>query len=195
MTIQLTLKLIASSVLLMGAGGAFGQHNHQPSHNAATYAGQQTREIKALSPAQTADLLDGKGMELAKAAELNSYPGPMHVLELAEQLELSPGQKQASQALMQQHKAEARDLGARLVAAERALDQAFASRQIDTARLSAHTESIGRLQALLRKSHLETHLQQTALLTPQQISRYAHLRGYSAATDAAAPVTPSTHRH
>lgn len=195
MTNRITLKLIAISALLMGAGGTFGQHVHAPTHNASPYAGQQTREIKALSPAQTADLLAGKGMELAKAAELNGYPGPMHTLELAAQLELSTEQKQASETLMKRHKAEARDLGAKLVEAERALDQAFSSRQIDAARLAAHTERIGQLQALLRKSHLETHLQQTALLKPEQISRYAQLRGYGGSAATAAPTAAPIHKH
>lgn len=195
MTTRFTLKLIAVSALLMGASGTFGQHVHAPSHSASPYAGQQTREIKALSSVQTADLLAGKGMELAKAAELNGYPGPMHTLELAAQLELSTEQKQASETLMNRHKAEARDLGAQLVQAERALDQAFASRQIDATRLAAHTESIGRLQALLRKSHLDTHLQQTALLTPTQISRYAQLRGYAGPAAGEAPAAASTHKH
>jgi Spy/CpxP family protein refolding chaperone len=194
MTTRFTLKLIAVSALLMGAGGTFGQHVHAPTHSASPYAGQQTREIKALSSVQTADLLAGKGMELAKAAELNGYPGPMHTLELAEQLELSTEQKQASETLMNRHKAEARDLGAQLVQAERALDQAFASRQIDATRLAAHTESIGRLQALLRKSHLDTHLQQTVLLTPTQITRYAQLRGYAGPATGTAPTAP-THKH
>lgn len=195
MTTRFNLKLIAVSALLMGAGGTFGQHVHAPSHSASPYAGQQTREIKALSPIQTADLLAGKGMELAKAAELNGYPGPMHTLELAAQLELSTDQKQASETLMNRHKAEARDLGEQLVQAERALDQAFASRQIDATRLAAHTENIGRLQALLRKSHLDTHLQQTALLTPAQISRYAQLRGYTSPVSTAAPAAAPTHKH
>lgn len=195
MTTQSTLKLIAAGTLLVGAGGTFGQHVHTPAQHASPYAGQQTREIKALSPAQTSDLLAGKGMELAKAAELNGYPGPMHTLELATQLDLSAGQKQASEALMNRHRAEARKLGAQLVQAERALDQAFASRQIDATRLAAQTESIGRLQALLRKAHLETHLQQTALLNPAQISRYAHLRGYAGSADTAAPAAAPSHKH
>ncbi|MBA3592217.1 MAG: periplasmic heavy metal sensor [Pseudomonadota bacterium] len=195
MTIRFTPKLIAACALLAGAGGTFGQHSHPPSHNASPYAGQQAREIKSLSPEQTADLLAGKGMELAKAAELNGYPGPMHTLELATQLELSTEQKQASQALMTRHKAEARDLGPQLVEAERALDRAFSSRQIDAARLATHTERLGQLQARLRMSHLETHLQQTALLTPTQISRYAQLRGYTSSVGTPAPVAAPTHKH
>ena len=57
------------------------------------YAGMQTRSIKALSDQQIADLRAGRGMGLALAAELNGYPGPSHVLELADKLDLSPDQR------------------------------------------------------------------------------------------------------
>src|SRR5580658_1033453 len=54
------------------------------------YAGQQMRDIKALSSDDVADLLAGRGMGLAKPAELNHYPGPAHLLEMKDQLGLSP---------------------------------------------------------------------------------------------------------
>jgi hypothetical protein len=60
------------------------------------YAGQEGRPIKALSETEMRDLAEGRGMGLAKAAELNSYPGPLHVLELADRLELSEAQRAAS---------------------------------------------------------------------------------------------------
>jgi hypothetical protein len=44
------------------------------------YTGQEQRAIKALSDEEIRDLLEARGMGLAKAAELNSYPGPLHVL-------------------------------------------------------------------------------------------------------------------
>src|SRR4051794_16460011 len=43
---------------------------------ASPYAGQQARSIKALSEDDVASLRNGDGMSMAKAAELNSYPGP-----------------------------------------------------------------------------------------------------------------------
>ncbi|HYV03741.1 MAG TPA: hypothetical protein VFB82_04100, partial [Blastocatellia bacterium] len=62
--------------------------------NAQTpYAGMQTRTIKSLSEQQVADLGAGRGMGLALAAELNGYPGPSHVLELADKLDLSVDQR------------------------------------------------------------------------------------------------------
>jgi hypothetical protein len=54
------------------------------------YAGLQNRSIKSLSDQQIADLNAGRGMGLALAAELNGYPGPMHAIELASDLHLSP---------------------------------------------------------------------------------------------------------
>jgi len=84
--------------------------------NAETpYAGMQTRSIKALSEQQVNDLGAGRGMGLALAAELNGYPGPSHVLELADKLELSADQRTKVQRLFDSMKAEAIPLGSRLI--------------------------------------------------------------------------------
>ncbi|MDO8283712.1 MAG: periplasmic heavy metal sensor [Rhodoferax sp.] len=184
MQTKFTLKLIAACAILTGATGLFAQHTPSP------YAGQQTRSIKALSATQEQDLLQGKGMELAKAAELNGYAGPAHVLELAAALQLDDAQRHATQTLMARHKDKARALGAQLVEAERALDGAFASQAIDAARITDLTQAIGTLQAALRAEHLQTHLEQTALLNPQQIAGYQKLRGYDHAQ-----ATTGTHVH
>ena len=191
MQTQNTLKLIAACITLTGATGLFaqhapGQHGHGASAAPAPspYAGQQTRSIKALSATQEQDLLQGKGMELAKPAELNGYPGPAHVLELAVALQLDGAQHRATETLMSSHKDKARALGAQLVAEERALDAAFASKTIDAARITQLTQDIGTLQAALRAEHLQTHLEQTALLNPQQIASYQKLRGYDSTTKA-----------
>jgi hypothetical protein len=56
------------------------------------YAGQQGRPIKALPDEDIAALRKGEGMGLAKAAELNGYPGPAHVLTLAARLGLTESQ-------------------------------------------------------------------------------------------------------
>ncbi len=184
MNTHTVLKSIVLVALASVITGTMAQHVHgSGSVPASPYAGQQVREIKALSATQTGDLLAGKGMEQARAAELNGYPGPMHTLELAQQLGLTAEQKNATEQLMLNHRAEARSLGAQVVQAERELDQAFAARQLDDAQLAARTRHIGQLQAALRNSHLQTHLQQTRLLTTHQIQRYAQLRGYAGPVD------------
>jgi Spy/CpxP family protein refolding chaperone len=182
-------KLSTACVLLFIVSAAFAQQSGPPqlAHNAPTetiiktspYMGEQTREIKSLSTNDINALKMGAGMGYAKAAELNGYPGPMHVLELATSLKLSQGQRVASENLLTQHKAKARAMGTQLIDAEQALDIAFASNQIDTSRIAVLTARIGTLQAELRAEHLQTHLLQTALLEPQQIASYQRLRGYA----------------
>lgn len=56
------------------------------------YAGEELRSIKSMSPQKIESLLSGRGMGFAKLAELNHYPGPKHVLELADDLDLTPSQ-------------------------------------------------------------------------------------------------------
>ncbi len=169
-------RFIRHHALALAAALATLAHATTPS----PYAGQQTREIKALSSAEQADLLAGKGMGLAKAAELNGYPGPAHVLELAADLGLSAEQRQRTQAVWQTMDARARTLGQQVVDAERELDALFASKQVTRERLATQLDRSGALQAELRAAHLEAHLEQARILTPEQTRRYAALRGYSA---------------
>lgn len=206
-----TIKLIAALAVFAWATASFAQqsghghgHGHAQGHtlrgaaetSASSYAGEQARAIKSLSEADINGLLSGAGAGYAKAAELNGYPGPAHVLALAPQLGLRADQQTATQRLMDAHKAAARQLGEQLVSAERALDAAFAVRQIDAQRLQALTQRIGSLQSSLRAEHLQTHLAQTALLEPRQVARYAQLRGYTTALPLPSPpnfITPTTH--
>lgn len=136
------------------------------------YAGQQSREIKALSPKEIDDLVQGRGMGLAKPAELNHYPGPLHALELAGDLQLSTEQRNSLEASKARMSAQAKALGAEILDLERNLDAAFAQRTIDQLRLSELTAQIGAKQGMLRAVHLEAHIETASLLTPEQISRY-----------------------
>jgi len=143
-----------------------------------SYAGEQSRDIKALSEDEVKGYLAGAGMGFAKAAELNGHPGPMHALEHAEALALTAAQRSAIEALMKRHKEEARALGAEVVRAERELDRLFAERRASPALIDAKLADVAAAQARVRGSHLKTHLETTVLLTPEQIARYATLRGY-----------------
>ena len=142
------------------------------------YAGMQTRPIKALSEQQMADLGAGRGMGLALAAELNGYPGPSHVLELADRLELSADQRASIQRLFDSMKAEALPLGSKLIEQEADLDQQFASRTVTPESLKASTAAVAVTQGELRETHLRYHLSTAAVLGPGQMQRYAELRGY-----------------
>jgi Spy/CpxP family protein refolding chaperone len=156
----------------------------------APYTGQQTRAIKALSDDDIAALLKGEGMGFAKAAELNGYPGPAHVLTLAQQLKLTEAQRQEVQAIFDRMSAAAKPLGAELVDRERVLDQLFAKGEITPDRLAIETAAIAELQGRLRSVHLAAHLETRALLNPEQITLYQHLRGYGDPAGA-----PMQHHH
>lgn len=164
------------AVLLILIGGSAVAQQHQHSHS--PYSGSQTRDIKALSEQQLADLRAGRGMGLALTAELNGYPGPLHVLELADQLQLTAEQKERIQRLYEAMKKEAVAVGERLVADERALDQHFAQGKITSATLISLTARIGETQGKLRAVHLKYHLTTGEILTRDQKQRYSELRGY-----------------
>src|SRR3954463_5989913 len=142
------------------------------------YAGLQTRSIKALSDQQIADLRAGRGMGLALAAELNGYPGPSHLLELADKLGLSDAQRTSARNMFEAMKAETIPIGERLIAQETALDRHFADHTITAEKLSATTAEIGATQAELRAAHLKYHLSTVTMLERSQIQQYSVLRGY-----------------
>jgi Spy/CpxP family protein refolding chaperone len=149
------------------------------------YAGQQSRSIKALSDEDIAALQNGDGMGVAKAAELNGYPGPKHVLDLAQQLKLTDAQRAQVQAIFDRMSGVAKPLGAELVERERQLNKLFQKGEITPDRLAGETTAIGELQGRLRSVHLAAHLETRALLDSGQIALYQQLRGYG---DAAAPM-------
>ncbi len=159
----------------------------------SAYTGEEARDIKALSAQEVQDLVAGKGMGLARAAELNGYPGPAHVLELAGELSLSTQQSELTQALFAHMQTKAAALGKDLVAAERELDAMFATRRITAEGLVTQLDKIGKLQALVRRAHLEAHLVQAQILEPAQLAQYVKLRGYASADSIG--LQPSAHKH
>ncbi|BCB17177.1 hypothetical protein [Bosea sp. ANAM02] len=170
--IKMTAVSLLSLTMWGSAGPTLAQHPTNP------YAAQETREIKALSQKEVDDLAQGRGVGLAKPAELNRYPGPLHVLELAPELQLAAGQRNAVEASKARMSARAKALGAEIIDLERELDAAFAERKIDQVRLNQLTAQIGAKQAMLRAVHLVAHIETAQLLTPEQIARYNRLRGY-----------------
>lgn len=138
------------------------------------------RSLKSLSTQQVDDLLAGRGMGLALAAELNGYPGPKHVLELSDELDLSPEQETAMRSVFDSMHDQAVGLGQEIVELEQRLDRAFVDRSIEPVTLSDLTERLGLLQGRLRGVHLAAHLETVEVLTDEQRQRYISARGYDA---------------
>jgi Spy/CpxP family protein refolding chaperone len=147
-------------------------------HTASPYAGREKTGIAALTAQQIEELRSGAGMGFALAAELNHFPGPRHVLELADSLGLTREQRAAVEDIRQRMTARAVELGGQILEAEQALDQRFAHAHIDAAVLEEMTARIAALYGRLRATHLAAHIDTRARLTPAQISAYDRLRGY-----------------
>ena len=185
----LAAALVASPLAAQPVGphhqhGAASPPGHAPRAAASAepsrpYAELARHRVKALSEEQAAGLLAGRGMSLALAAELNGYPGPMHVLEHAAALGLAPEQRARAEDLRRAMEGEALTIGARIVAAEEELDALFARGEADAGKLAALTATLGALGGRLREVHLVAHIGMREALSPDQRAAYARLRGYA----------------
>ena len=153
------------------------------------YRASQVGDVRGLTPQEIADLEAGRGMGLARAAELNGYPGPRHVLDAAQagRLPLSADQTRQVQQLFDRMAARAQRLGTLVLDAERDLERAFRSAHMEPPDLEARVSRIAGLHGQLRAVHLEAHLATRAILTDAQVRRYNELRGYAE--------HPPDHRH
>src|SRR5690606_30759862 len=138
--------LISFAALAVAIPPAIAQHHgHGQRHQAGggqhnSYAGLQERSIKALSDEQIAGLKAGRGLGMAMPAELNGYPGPLHVLELASQLDLTPEHTEQTKTLFTEMQSHAKAAGEKVIAAEQALDLLFKDKKATAQNLSAAVE-------------------------------------------------------
>lgn len=157
-------------------------HGHGPrghaDSQAGPYAGMQGRAIKALSPQQIDGLLNGRGMGMAMPAELNGYPGPLHVLELAAELKLSDLQAARTRELYAEMLKDARAAGQQVIDAERELDALFADKKATRDNVAASTAKAAAAHGRLRATHLRYHLSMMEILSAGQVAQYEMLRGY-----------------
>lgn len=166
------MKMVFVAWMLLCAGSAAAA-------TLSPYSGEESYDIKSLSPGEIDGLLQGNGMGFAKAAELNRYPGPRHVLDLAEQLQLSSRQVAQTSQIFERMREKAIELGTQLVEYERQLDSLFTSNRVSTAELDALLLKIGETRARLRGVHLHAHLEMKKILSHHQVATYDSLRGYS----------------
>lgn len=177
------LNLAVVAVAAVTGGIAWAQSGHQGhgqhGGGANAYAAFKDRPIKALSPEQEADLRNGRGMGLALAAEMNGYPGPMHVLQLTDTLKLSADQRARFDTLFARMKIEAIAVGEQIIKLESELNSQFVARSISPESLERLTKEIGENQGRLRATHLHYHLETVAILSPDQVAKYNTARGYT----------------
>ena len=164
-------------VAVAGTVIAFWPHGAPPP---SPDVAQQDSPVRGLTAQEVEDLRAGRGAGFARTAELNSYPGPRHVLDMAADLDLDAEQRRTTERIFAGMQAAAKRLGAEILAREQALSAAFAGRRVRPDALDLESAAIGTLYGRLRAVHLRAHLELTAILRPDQITRYDELRGYHA---------------
>lgn len=173
---MMSLRTLSFGLALAFSPAAVPAQDH--SGHTSPYAGVETRAIKSLSGTDLKELRRGGGWGLALAAELNGVPGPAHLLELRDKIPLSADQIVTIQQIFNEMQSEAIAAGARLIAAEEAIEAAFRAADLDDAPLRALIAEAESARAELRFIHLSRHLSTPPLLSADQIARYNTLRGY-----------------
>lgn len=154
-----------------------------PSPTPSSYQDLLDTEIRGIDAETIEGYRNGSGLGMALPAELNGYPGPRHVLDLASELELTDEQYESIQALYDAMLPEAIELGEHILAKEAELELAFREGTITEAFLETHLTEVGNLRSQLRFVHLRTHLATIEILSAHQVMRYNELRGYAIDTD------------
>ena len=142
------------------------------------YVDQLNNPIRGMTLDEITNLETGAGSGFARAAELNGYPGPRHILDFQEDLDMSKDQLEQVRALFDEMNAGARALGEEILQMETDLELAFREGTIDEASLEAKVTALAAKYGELRLLHLRTHLVSLKILSPGQVSLYNQLRGY-----------------
>jgi hypothetical protein len=145
------------------------------------YRDQAGMGLRGLNEKEIAELKAGSGMALARAAELNSYPGPRHVLDAiaAGKLAASDEQRARIEHVFTGMNRDAVRVGSRILHEEQSLETGFRTATMTEADLHARVARIAALQGELREIHLAAHVTTRAILSADQIARYNELRGYT----------------
>ncbi|MCF1464072.1 hypothetical protein FS800_22350 [Agrobacterium vitis] len=169
-------SLLVALLFLLLPFSALAQEKHTHS---SPYVGQQMREIKSLSAEDIAELEEGGGWGLAKAAELNGMPGPSHVLKMKHGLGLTANQDASTVRIFNGMREDAIEEGRNLIARETALEVGFRKRSISPKALQERIREIETSRSNLRYIHLSAHLEMMGVLKEEQVNLYNDLRGYS----------------
>src|SRR5215472_6053504 len=136
------------------------------------YRQQAAAALRGLSESEIAELRTGAGMGLARAAELNGYPGPRHVLDAvaAGKLTVSAEQLRRIQQVFDQMQRDAQRLGTSILEQERQLEAGFSAASMTEDELKSRVARIAALRGDLRTIHLSAHLATRAILSDAQVA-------------------------
>ena len=165
---------VVTGLALPAALAATGWAQH--GHGAGAGGGADHRRVQACAAEFEQVVAGGRGFGMAFAADQNGYPGPLHVLELADRLGLTADQEARMRELMHAMFAESRPKGAALRAAEARLAKLFADGAASEAAVRAAVAEVERARTEVRLVHLLTHLRTRDLLSEEQRRLYHQAR-------------------
>lgn len=122
-------------------------------------------------------LLKGAGLGAGMIAMMNGYPGPKHVLEMGDELELTAAQRESIGTIYGKVKAESVKYGTELVEKDEELAALFASGSVSTDKVEKLSRDIGELQGRVRAAHLNAHVETFDALTPAQRETLSSMQG------------------
>ncbi|PJI39472.1 Spy/CpxP family protein refolding chaperone [Ferrovibrio sp.] len=174
----MTRRLLATLAfgLTLAAGFALGSIGRSP---AESQAQATDTDIPTLPP--TAAIFVAVNAQDTAEAERHLYPAPQTALQIAESLDLSDAQRAQLRQMQHDTDVEIAVLGRRLATEERRLTRAFAENNIEATKVDALTARISALDGRIRALRLRSHLAARDALTPNQLLRFADLRGYEPA--------------
>lgn len=176
------MTTLAAMSGLFGAIGVFAIASTsapaQHAHKASPYAHARSAEVSSLTPDEVRELRNGEGMGLARAAELNRFPGPRHLLDLRSELDLDHAQIGRIEAIHEKMRTRAIAKGEDILEAELHLANLFASGRPAAADVRRITGHLGIMRGELQAIHLIAHIESTRELRSGQIEDYDRLRGY-----------------
>jgi Spy/CpxP family protein refolding chaperone len=134
-------------------------------------------DAQIVIPPDKDQLLKGEVMGQTLLAEKNNFPSPQKILELKDELGLMKDQLKKIDEMLKNLPVSIAVKGQEIVEAEEDLDKAFASGNINEKTLRAKLESIGKLRADLRFTHLQVYLKMKQILSVNQWERLMELVG------------------
>jgi Spy/CpxP family protein refolding chaperone len=118
----------------------------------------------------------GEGAGAALYADINGYPSPKHVIDMADELNLSEQQLKDVQSIFDDMAESARAKGEEIIAREQEYHTMFKAGKATEAGARKLAVEIGRLRGELRAVHMIAHIQTKDVLTNDQIARYTKAR-------------------
>ncbi len=174
------ISLVASPAVAQESGESDGDMGGKHQMHGQAEDGMQGMGggmLGGVSAQEKEALLKGAGLGAGMIAMMNGYPGPKHVLEMGDELELTAAQRESIGTIYGKVKAESVKYGTELVEKDEELAALFTSGSVSTDKVEKLSRDIGELQGRVRAAHLNAHVETFEALTPAQRETLSSMQG------------------